>query len=224
MAMELMMSHSSGDLTEEEARIEELLAEKLQDGYVVLEISCPSCATPLVKNDGDDIPQSSSTGSLSNNMEPKVVPSESFEQPFHPVSGVPFCVACQSHVVTDDSEISILERCDSLKHKGSILIALQGADSSYTNTAAGDKGNAPMMTTIDSEDSNLSLVMEDGEAVSSSNRMMELQEKHSNESGYADEKKCEDFPTPVPASASVHSYEALELTGAEDIMAEYSVR
>ena len=111
---------------EDEDHIEQLLSDKLMQGYVLLEKSCPSCATPLVKQGVDD----DAEGDISYNAKPVDIPvlvsSQSFDQPFRPIAGVPFCVACQSHVVTEEAEISILERCDSLKHRGSILVALKG--------------------------------------------------------------------------------------------------
>ena len=57
--------------------------------------------------------------------------SGSFAQeaaPFSPVSGVPFCVSCNSHVVTRDEDMIALERCHSLKDRGSIIVAIDNED------------------------------------------------------------------------------------------------
>jgi Sjogren's syndrome/scleroderma autoantigen 1 (Autoantigen p27) len=127
MTLAVQTGHEAGQyhglrspLNDEDLEIERLLSQKLLEGYVLMERSCPACATPLVKNhvgqDEDD---------AGRELSPFVVPSQSFDQPFRPVNGVPFCVSCQAHVVTDESEISILEQCDSLKTKGQILISLQ---------------------------------------------------------------------------------------------------
>ena len=117
-----------------DSKIEQLLSEKLMDGYVLMEATCPKCAVPLVKNH-QMVPRSLSNLSSDENDPTKtslvdraiLLPMESFEQPFKPVDGVPICVACDSHVVTQETEIAILEQCDTLKDKGSIYVALETA-------------------------------------------------------------------------------------------------
>ena len=105
MAMELENIDSNLSKVDE-AHIEQLLSEKLMEGYVLLEKSCPACATPLVKNqdeDDDDEP-------VEKEIDPVMIPRAKFTEPFHPVQGVPFCVACISHVVTQESEINVLQK------------------------------------------------------------------------------------------------------------------
>lgn len=117
-----------------DSKIEQLLSEKLMDGYVLMEATCPKCAVPLVKNH-QMVPRSLSNLSSDENDPTKtslvdraiLLPMESFEQPFKPVDGVPMCVACDSHVITQETEIAILEQCDTLKDKGSIYVALETA-------------------------------------------------------------------------------------------------
>jgi hypothetical protein len=104
----------------DEVHIEQLLSEKLMEGYVLLEKSCPVCSTPLVKNQHDD----EEDDPVEKEIEPVMIPKGSFTQPFHPVDGVPYCVACTSHVITQESEINILEKCGSLKGKGGIHVAM----------------------------------------------------------------------------------------------------
>jgi hypothetical protein len=113
-------------LNDEEAEVERLLSEKLLQGYVLLETSCPSCATPLVKRNApmENRVNAKPEEKLSSFPSPWLVPSESFDQPFRAVHGVPYCVACDAHVVTEEADISVLERCDSLKQKGTIMVAL----------------------------------------------------------------------------------------------------
>ena len=111
-----------------EARLEQLLSEKLMQGYVLMESSCPKCSTPLVKNH-HMVPKTLFSPSDDDNDVPIVnrcilLPAESFDQPFRPVDGVPVCVACKSHVITQETEVAILEHCDSMKDKGSIYVAL----------------------------------------------------------------------------------------------------
>lgn len=116
-----------------EMEIEKLLSEKLLQGYLLLEKACPSCATPLVKQQINSTVDKDDEVSHNTSVEPLLVPSESFDQPFCPVAGVPFCVSCQSHVVTEESEVRLLEKSDTLKAKGSILVAIHEAGSSVSS-------------------------------------------------------------------------------------------
>ena len=114
----------------EDAKYEQLLSEKLMEGYVLMEDLCPNpkCALPLVKNNRA-VPRSLSRDEndpvVGNIDTPVVVPSQSFEQPFKPVDGVPICVGCNSHVITQELELAILEESDALMDKGSVYVALQ---------------------------------------------------------------------------------------------------
>lgn len=115
----------------EDAKIEQLLSEKLMDGYVLMEDICPNpkCAIPLVKNN-KVVPRTLSRDEndppLGNSIDhPVVVPSQSFEQPFKPVNGVPVCVGCNSHVITQEMELAILEDSDAFTERGSVYVALQ---------------------------------------------------------------------------------------------------
>jgi len=115
----------------EHAKFEQLLSAKLMDGYVLMEATCPNpkCGLPLVRNN-KAVPRNLSrdennhpvVGNIDN---PVVVPSKSFEQPFKPVDGVPVCVGCNSHVITQELELAILEESDALTDKGSVYVALQ---------------------------------------------------------------------------------------------------
>ena len=177
----------------DESQIENLLSEKLMDGFVLLEKSCPVCATPLVKSAEiyDDDDNKIISGSV--DVKPTLVPSGSFEQPFIPVGGVPFCVSCQSHVITQECEISILERCDSLKNKGSILVALQDGSTVCTERSISLLGNktekSPREPTI-------------------------LEEKKS-EGNYDDEYDVQDNVIDVTHESSAH--DVIDVTGIEDI-------
>jgi Sjogren's syndrome/scleroderma autoantigen 1 (Autoantigen p27) len=109
-----------------EARAEKLLSSKLLEGFVLLEECCPVCSTPLVKNSAST--DATSKRTKGGNTDPIMIPSSSFDQPFRPVPGVPMCVLCDSHVVTQESEIDLLERCESLKDKGTILVAMKDTE------------------------------------------------------------------------------------------------
>lgn len=147
-----------------EEHIEQLLSEKLMEGYVLLETSCPACSTPLVKNqlehndhddDDDDHhhhktttakPSSSSSSSASASIvitKPVLVPSTSFVVPFEPVAGVPYCVGCSSHVITKESEITLLENCQLLKKGDAASILESVHPSASTATTDESRGDHP---------------------------------------------------------------------------------
>ena len=130
MAMEIenIDSNISKTMEQDEAKIEQLLSDKLMEGFVLLDKSCPVCSTPLVKkHEGED------EDPVEKEVEPVMIPRGSFTQPFKPIAGVPFCVACTSHVITQECEISVLENCNSLKMKGEILVALTGSEGTVTD-------------------------------------------------------------------------------------------
>lgn len=123
------------DIVDDEARIEQLLSECLLEGYVLLEKSCPhpKCSTPLVKKNAET---TSGVRGGGKEIEPLLVPSQSFNQPFTPINGVPYCVSCSSHVVTEQSEVDILEKSDALKNKGGVLVAMAESTSTADSTAS----------------------------------------------------------------------------------------
>ena len=133
-----------------EARLEQLLSEKLMKGYVLMESSCPKCSTPLVKNH-QMVPKTLSTPSFTDENDDGaptttkinkcvLLPAASFDQPFRPVDGVPMCVSCQTHVITQETEVCILEQCDSMKDKGSIYVAINGGGKKKKTTTDGNDG------------------------------------------------------------------------------------
>ncbi|KAG7337904.1 hypothetical protein IV203_022434 [Nitzschia inconspicua] len=145
---------TSGSRSVNESKIEQLLSEKLMEGYVLLESSCPVCSTPLVKN---EISSKDGRKESSKMPKPVILSSNSFDKPFKPVDGVPICIVCRSHVVTHESEISILERCDSLKDKGSILLALYDSSSGSTgdveiSSKYTTDGSAPVVISVESQE------------------------------------------------------------------------
>lgn len=212
------------NLNDEEDHIEQMLSEKLMQGYILLEKSCPTCATPLVKQVVEEDSDHRATKAVDT---PVLVSSQSFDQPFRPVAGVPFCVACQSHVVTEEAEISILERCDSLKHRGSILVALKG-------DSVTDDASQPHHDTVPEQDDQREIALTPGVSPRSSleeNKptMVEYEEQDSPASQQHDEKK-EDEPlavTPLAVSPAISHETGMVMdhdNDADDIMAEYSVR
>eukprot|EP00934_Nitzschia_sp_Nitz4_P002837 Nitzschia sp. Nitz4//scaffold139_size61406//21186//24205//NITZ4_006453-RA/size61406-snap-gene-0.10-mRNA-1//-1//CDS//3329535831//2827//frame0 len=111
----------STDEMAEEAKIEQMLSEKLMDGFVLLESSCPICSTPLVKNYNDD--EDEVEEEEDDDMEPVVVQCESDS----PIIGVPFCVSCLAHIATHSRENELLEQ-EQAKAKGPERIVIDVTD------------------------------------------------------------------------------------------------
>lgn len=96
-----VFSSSQSHLTE--AEIEQELSEKLLDGFTLLERACPACTTPLVKQMNDDVPKSTADSTTD---------SHSAESSAAPMPGIPYCVQCQAHVITEQKEMDIFEKSD----------------------------------------------------------------------------------------------------------------
>jgi hypothetical protein len=113
--------------------VEHLLSERLLDGFLLLERSCPACTTPLVKQPLNDASssqpltpnESKNAISIIQKMQSQDTPMSSPRQAPAPVPGVPFCVFCKAHVVTHESEIQHLDSDhNTMKHQGKILVDL----------------------------------------------------------------------------------------------------
>lgn len=226
------VTSGGGSRSINEAKIEQLLSDKLMEGYVLLESSCPVCSTPLVKNNISN----ENSNRKSNIAKPVVVSSDSFDKPFKPVDGVPICVLCRSHVVTHESEISILERCDSLKDKGSILLALYSSSSSattgdgetaskYTTEASGPVVISVQSQEVDGEDNVVEIVPSPREGNVEKPIFVgdvEVEEDDwvpLNDDVPVDKSKSSFDDTTVQAPSVIQSK-----TDVNDVMQEYSVR
>lgn len=123
--------------------VEELLSEKLLEGYTLLNTACPRCVTPLVKRKNSALSPKRLHASSSRpsspyvsmsyvavQLQPSNVASGSFDvqkqhNTFTPVNNVPICVSCQAHVVTCQADIATLESANSMKDHGSIIVAME---------------------------------------------------------------------------------------------------
>ena len=94
----------------EDELVERLLSERLLAGFVLMETACPVCQTPLVKQEMPEESDESHVGSMQSNVSP--------------ICDIPFCVRCPAHVITDESQVAILEQEDLNKLKGSIHVAI----------------------------------------------------------------------------------------------------
>lgn len=137
---------STGSSQVGDKQVEELLSEKLLEGYALLDTACPKCVTPLVKRKSSALspkmlhrPVSSrptspyvSMSTISVQVQPSGSNAGSIDanaHTFHPVSNVPICVSCQAHVVTCQADIDTLESANvSMKDRGSIIVAMEDED------------------------------------------------------------------------------------------------
>ena len=86
-----------------EDRLEELLSEKLMEGFELDETPCPECSTPLVK-----LNRNPYGFDVKHLKAPVLIPNRNPEKPFEPIDDVPMCVSCNAHVVTNEHEVNIL--------------------------------------------------------------------------------------------------------------------
>ena len=107
----------------QENEIEELLSDRLVDGCVLMDRSCPACVTPLLKQVDELVPYPGDDASLKRGKSRDTTKSN---QSLTPIEGVPFCVACQAHVVTSSDEIDkVEEQKQSLKDLVLTALALE---------------------------------------------------------------------------------------------------
>ena len=87
----------------DETIVEALLEERLVDGCVLMDKSCPACVTPLVKQTEEGLDDDNSLKLGGKSL------AKSSRQTLTPIDGVPFCVACQCHVVSNREEARKVE-------------------------------------------------------------------------------------------------------------------
>lgn len=125
--------------------VEELLSEKLLEGYSLLDTACPKCVTPLVTKMGTSMSLSPRKKALCMNtsgphmsvsyVNVQLQPSSSDfgaapssfdaqQRPLEPIPNVPYCVSCQAHVVTKEADLQTLESANAMKDRGSIIVAM----------------------------------------------------------------------------------------------------
>jgi len=125
---------TKGEKIMDESRVEELLSEKLMDGFLLLDRACPQCLTPLVK------------------QEQALRSPKTMQVMLTPIPGVPYCVSCQAHVMNDERHIVRLQKhYHGQELQGNILIDLEkdekgallddttvGTEASSQNESEGD--------------------------------------------------------------------------------------
>lgn len=120
MALDLERFAFSASLEEEEAIlspqnmpdeevVEELLSEKLMNGFMLLDFPCPKCMIPLVKQPAPFNLQEECEKADSEPSTPRIVTQLSMEDVPKPVRGIPYCVSCESYMVTNEQEAQLLD-------------------------------------------------------------------------------------------------------------------
>jgi hypothetical protein len=112
----------------DEYEVEERLSERLVQGCMLLEASCPACVTPLVKQT-DDGPSDDNSLMMGQNRHGSK--SRQYDH-ITPIEGVPFCVACPCHVITNPAEAEKVEQnLNNLNEK--VLVTYEMEEPEYTN-------------------------------------------------------------------------------------------
>jgi hypothetical protein len=145
--LSLTRGRGRGRADEEEQLVEQKLSEKLMDGFLLLEKACPCCATPLVKQEESaDLSillqqhavsnaetksyQKSSDASASSRST-----QQQLQATVTPIAGIPFCVTCQAHIVTNEVEaVALQERYAGKTVQGKIMVAVSNSPSSLPTT------------------------------------------------------------------------------------------
>jgi hypothetical protein len=110
--MEPVLSPETVQVVPDEEEVEELLSAKLMNGFMLLDQPCPKCMIPLVKqparaNSETTIDENPGEEKLENGA--RIVTNLSMDGIPKPLRGIPFCVTCESYVVTNPSEARLLE-------------------------------------------------------------------------------------------------------------------
>jgi hypothetical protein len=117
----------------DEELVEQKLSEKLMEGFLLLEKACPCCATPLVKQEeSDDVlllqQQAVTTTTEANSTKSQKSDddmSSTLQTTVTPIAGIPFCVTCQAHIVTNEVEaVALQERYAGKTVQGKIMVAV----------------------------------------------------------------------------------------------------
>lgn len=112
--------------------MEEVLLEYLLKGSRLLEKRCPACHNQLLKKGVTPVLLSPASvhGNSSFESCPSIVEEEN-DKPWEPIEGLPFCLACEAHVVTNEFELSYasetLSNKSKVQKKGALLHLMDGS-------------------------------------------------------------------------------------------------
>jgi uncharacterized Zn finger protein (UPF0148 family) len=114
-------------------KTDDLISKYLMQGNVLIPLTCPDCASPLIKSmkrSPDQYEEYYEAGGFLN-LEILTVRRLKAVQRGDMVGCVPYCVSCKAVVVTNQDELAILWE-DKHKHlmaeKGAVLLAMNQAD------------------------------------------------------------------------------------------------
>ena len=155
----------------------EILMERARQGMKIMKKCCPVCATPLCIKSDSPFKTNASTECETQRLKlaEKDSPlynealSKSFDDgeldqtlEIEPLFGVPFCVNCSAHVVTESSQIDILaesgEMAMSKLQKGSIVVAIDEEEADEPSSP--EKNEPNKSTTAETQKSPLNPITE----------------------------------------------------------------
>ena len=125
---------SAGEISDHEVEkansknIEELLVNHLVQGAKLMEQWCPACNHPLLKV-GETPALLSPSKSLSTASSFDSTATDIEDVEWKPVEGVPYCVVCEAHVVTNEKELAFAAENfgdGKRQKKGSLTTLLEG--------------------------------------------------------------------------------------------------
>ena len=183
----------------DEGRIEELLSEKLIHGFLLMERVCPRCVTPLVKQE------------VGHGLRFKKQCDINA-----PVPGVPFCVSCRAHIMTDEADIVRIQRhFHGQALQGRILIDFQKDPDKLHSLIDDDE-------TVDTEASSVSSPeMVDGQKTNTTKdgHNPHINVLETNEVELVKSQSNAGKETPMSLGSPVHDVAADEISDAESLVA-----
>lgn len=109
---EVILSPQNADTgcTLEEEVVEDRLSAKLMNGFMLLDQPCPKCTIPLVKQPATPtLLEKCCEADENDPTTPRIVTQLSMADMPKPVRGIPYCVACEQYVVTNEQETQLLD-------------------------------------------------------------------------------------------------------------------
>ena len=122
----------------DEEIVEDLLSAKLMNGFMLIDKPCPRCLIPLVKKPYIHDANSQASSSISSRDKDfgafQIVSNETIHEVAKPIKGVPYCVLCDSYVLTNHNETRVLERLQAIQILGRDEVAMIPSDENTLDT------------------------------------------------------------------------------------------
>lgn len=111
--------------------MEELLFDHLLKGSRLLEKRCPACHNQLLKKGVTPVLFSPSSVQGNSSFDSAASEIDDNVGPWEPIEGLPYCLACEAHVVTNEFELSFaaeqLSNNSKMQKKGALLQLMDGS-------------------------------------------------------------------------------------------------